>query len=283
MRHSVVAVLVVSLVGHAGMALPSVALAQPAGREMLCKEQARYPLWASASHAVVPVTVHRMKYKDSKFAYDDSKLEQDFPLARLEKLFARRGPINTIWEQAKIRLALYRVEACEYALEDFGFQPRRENEVPSPDAGEAGARLFRGVSETYNDRVLGGLDLYIWWQVRQWAAYGLPHKPDRPGAVWLDRDCLSPTFTKCCDRLLAHETGHFFNLCHSCKTVAEGAEPVKCRVCVPDNQEPPLCSTGGEREARLMRGTYDGVRLTECERGEAAARARGRQLPMSNN
>jgi hypothetical protein len=281
-RSLTVAVVVLSLAALTGLALSSVALAQPAGPQTMCREQARYPLWASASHVVVPVTVHRMKYKNNKFAYDDTKLEQDFSLAWLEKLFARRGPVNGIWEQAKIALVLYRVEVCEYALEDFAFQPRRENEVPSPDAGEAGARLFRGISETYNDRVLGGLDLYLWWQVRQWAAYGLPHKPDRPGAVWLDRDCLSPTFTKGCDRLLAHETGHFFNLCHSCKTVAEGAEPVRCRVCVPDRQEPPLCGVG-EREGRLMRGTYDGVRLTECERGEAAARARGRALPMSNN
>jgi hypothetical protein len=271
-------VMVLAVIGT-GLAPPNLSAQSPTS-DPPCSERARYALWGSGSRVVVPVTVHLMKYKNGKFAWDDTTLERDFSEPWLEKMFAARGVVNRVWSQANIRLALYRVEVCQYALEDLGFQPRRENEIFPPDAGETGARLFRRVSETYNDRVLGGLDLYLWWQVRQWAAYGLPHKPDRPGAVWLDRDCLGSTFTKGCDRLLAHEIGHFFNLCHSCKTIAEGAAPVRCRVCIPDNHEPPICTPG---QGYLMHGTFDGVDLTRCETGEAVARARERTLPMSNH
>ena len=264
--------------------LPSVAVAQPrppaaaTAAEEPCTELARYAIHGSARELVVPVSVQLMKYRGKKFPAND--IAGVFSEPQIKRLLRPSGTVGTIWAQAKIRLALYRLRLCEYTREDFHLQPTDREEIPSPDAGEAGATFFRRVNERYNDRTLRGLDVYLWWDMRAWAGYGARHRDDRPGAVWLDRDCRSPSFDGGCDRLLAHEIGHFFGLCHSCKASWDPTDPVTCRVCIPDGQEPPIC---GRSKDFIMRSTYDGKRLTTCEIAEATRRARERTLPAAHN
>jgi hypothetical protein len=254
-----------------------------------CAEIGAFPLKAAAGDVRVPVVVHYMR-NPARPQIDLSKGQGPFSPADLGQRFGDSGTFNTVWKgtTARVRLDLYRLESCPYSLRDFSYAQER-NELPSPAADPS---LFRNVLARYNGwgspasaaapkgapapaRVL---DLYIFENIEIWAGWSgaprvSPERPARLGAVWIDTDCLAGHD---CDRLFAHEVGHFFDLCHVCRSASSQDDlPTTCRFtyCSTTGSRtatPPICAVN---DARLMGPAYIGSSLLPCEVSRVAQRA----------
>lgn len=211
----------------------------------------------------IPVIAHYMK---SRFKlHKGNNVERDFPRATLKKLLAPSSRMNKIWRQAGIFFFLRRIERCSYASQDFGDQPGFAETIYSPNTDCK--RFFRRVTKCYDlaFRSRGrkpmsyGLDLYVWWNLQQAEGYGASHRHHGKGAglgaVWIDVDCLSGS----CGRTLAHEAGHFFGLCHTCRAPSDPLQHKFCGHC----RNAPKCSAKHRR--RLMRGDAKGTLLDPVE------------------
>ena len=244
------------------------------------------PLWikpvpaASDGEVVLPVIVHYMKSTGQTHRGND--VAKVFSQALLRRYFDRAQFINgTVWQQAKIRLFLHRIEACRYDPAFTGQLPKQPEEIPSPTAGTDGPEMFRRVNDAYNYQNVRGLDLYLWWEIGGRAVgyarpYHLSGGETTTGAVWVDRQCLETTeMAKQCPHLIAHEAGHFLGLCHVCKLL--GDSQTKCTSCVPAFDQLPDCSSAKAPKDAIMRSRFDGKKLVNtCEidraRDEASSR-----------
>jgi hypothetical protein len=199
----------------------------------------------------------------------------------LIKYFEESGIVNTIWRQGGVRLYLQRFEACSFKFTDFGLDGNENEEIDSPARSQEGKERFRKINAVYNATDLRTLDLYVWWGINQNSGYGdrwLDTGPLRAGAAWIDTDCLDNTHVDC-DRLLAHEIGHFLGLCHSC-VVGESIPRIECTRCLPASMRRAdgsytLKSCGAGPGTRIMRSdnlmlrspyTVGGAELNLCER-----------------
>jgi hypothetical protein len=247
-----------------------------------CTEIAAFPGKPAAGDSPVPVVVHYMQ-NPARPDIDLSRPNGPFAPSDLERRFQESGTLNAVWHAtvARIRLDLHRLETCRYSLKDFDYA-REHEEFPSPAADPS---IFRNVVVRYNGwgppargaapavgrspaRVL---DVYVFSKIEVWAGWGVPPRvdPERPvrlGAVWIDTDCLE---AQDCDRLFAHELGHFFGLCHVCRSGSSRDDAGQscpdynyCPNTVRPNTPLPTCDV---RDARLMSAAYTGSRLLPCE------------------
>lgn len=262
--------------------LPGPSAAQPSTAARPCHDLPLFPIPAADTTPIggpaavgppitVPVIVHFMKTTDARFS-SHNDLETVFKPTVITKLFKSTGTrattVNAFWSQANIRLALHRVEECDYDPMVYEQAAPVRDEVPSPMAGAFGEELFNKVNAAFNFRDVRGLDLYVWMDIMGGlAGYGASHRqssPPRVGAVWIDKGCRTSLGATRCTRLLAHEIGHFLGLCHSCESaLIPSSGP--CTVCLPDGETTaPSCA--GVPMNRLMRATWDGWRLVAtCE------------------
>jgi hypothetical protein len=225
----------------------------------------------------MPVIVHFMKTTDPRHA-DRNDLRTTFTDVVITRLFAPGGPatgtVNGVWQGANIRLVLHRVEECDYDPVAFDIEAPDREEISSPMAGAFGEQLFSRINAAFNFTVVRGLDMYLWMDIRGGlVGYGASHRstsPPRIGAIWIDKGCLTSLDAVRCTRLVAHEIGHFLGLCHSCETAMTRSGP--CSICLPPGTAtPPSCA--GLPVNFIMRGTYDGTLLTDCEIAQARATA----------
>jgi Metallo-peptidase family M12B Reprolysin-like len=222
----------------------------------------------------LPVVVHYMKSTDPRHA-PANDLRQVFSEDVLTNLFDAKDStavtVNTIWRQAKIRLALHRAEECDYNPADFEIVSGDKELTPSPMAGSFGPRMFNAISRTFNAPDVPGLDLYLWMDIKAGlVGYGASHRASdhRIGAAWVDKGCVT-TLGPRCPVLVAHEIGHFLGLCHSCENTF--TDSGTCTVCLPEGTAAaPAC---GDPENFLMRAWFDGTGLTKCEIGQARRKA----------
>jgi hypothetical protein len=220
----------------------------------------------------LPVYVRYMKSTDRRHVQAND-LERVFSEGVVLKLFGdSSASANAIWRQAKVRLSLHRVEACDYDPAAFDVESDAKEEIPSPMAGDFGQRVFRKINTAFNSAAPPGVDVYLWMDIRAGlVGYGASHRRTptaRVGAVWVDKGCVE-TLGARCTGLVAHEIGHFLGLCHSCENSL--TDSGVCTVCLPKGAKTaPVC---GSKENFLMRPWFDGTRLTECEIGQARLRA----------
>jgi hypothetical protein len=185
---------------------------------------------------VVPVVAHRMKSR--QHADDVKQAFSNAPSAahRPEVLFnlandTLEKSVNAVWAPAGILFYLHRLEDCEYSLDDFPVQPPPATAPPATTRDEVTPwpmadcqTRFRHINSTYNDPDVKGLDAYLWARLEgDVLGYAGRHKSDwpspGPGAVWIDRKCAGGgAIERSCERVLAHEIGHFLRLCHICVT-----------------------------------------------------------------
>jgi hypothetical protein len=256
----------------AGQSLPN--------RDDLCD-----PLWirrlpaAQDGEVVLPVIVHYMKSTDPR--HGDNDVTAVFRQPLLRRYFSGRSFINgTVWRQADIRLFLHRIEVCRYDPAFTGQLPNQPEEIPSPSAGSDGPELFRRVNSAYNYQIVPGLDLYVWWEIGGLVVgharpYHLSSGAATTGAVWVDTQCLNtPEMAARCERLIAHEAGHFLGLCHVCKVAGDSES--QCTACVPSFPQLPDCASSDAPRDSIMRSRYDGRTLNACEIGRAVGEARSR-------
>ena len=272
---------------------PGPSVAQPSPAERPCRDLPQFPIPAADTTPVggpaavgppiaVPVIVHFMKTTDARFS-SHNNLETVFKPTVITKLLKSTGTrattVNAFWRQANIRLALHRVEECDYDPLVYEGAAPAQDAVPSPMAGAFGEALFNKVNGAFNFRDVRGLDLYIWMDIMGGlAGYGASHRssgPQRVGAVWVDTGCRTGLGATRCTRLLAHEIGHFLGLCHSCESALVPSSGL-CTVCLPAGETTaPSCA--GVPVNRLMRATWDGWRLVAaCEIPQARAGATNR-------
>ncbi len=198
----------------------------------------------------IPVVVHYMKHRKAQFRKDVARA---FPPKKLKKLFPPGGGVNAIWKQAGIRLVLQQIEECEYALADFDFDGPEMAGIGSPLCDKEG--LLRKINGAFSSGKRA-LDLYIWWQIEpDYGGYGAAYRKEVGGAVWLTSQggCKHQ-----CEKLVAHEIGHFLGLCHSCN-----GEERECEgLCEPTHVS---CKVSGTTKNQLMRADIEGTRLTKTE------------------
>ncbi len=234
---------------------------------------------ARGDEVVLPVIVHYMKSTDP--GHGDNDVSRVFTPALLRRYFAAHGFINgTVWRRANIRLFLHRIETCRYDPAFTGQLSHQPEEIPSPDAGSDGPVLFQRVNSAYNYRDVRGLDLYLWWEIGGLVVgyarpYHLSSGASTVGAVWVDAQCLNtPEMAARCQRLIAHEAGHFLGLCHVCKVA--GDSETQCTACVPPFAQLPDCASSDAPRTAIMRSRYDGRALNACEIERAGGEARSR-------
>lgn len=281
----------------ASVALTGLGVADAAGGNgRPCRDLPRFAPSAPGAHAAVPgpagvgpritvpVSVHFMKTTDRRFA-GQNDLPQVFGPSVIAGLFAPAGSsptgVNAIWLQANLQLTLHRVEECDYDPITFEGEAPRRDQIPSPMAGIFGEQLFTKINSAFNLPGARSLDLYLWMDIKGGlTGYGASHRasgPERVGAVWVDRSCVTSLGPARCTRLVAHEIGHFLGLCHSCDTpLTRPGSP--CTVCLP-GETTPTPSCGETPPDFLMRATYEGTALTECEITQARTRADERVNP----
>jgi hypothetical protein len=253
-----------------------------------CAEVRAYPMAAAAGDVRVPVVVHYM-HNPARPQVDFSTGNGPFSPGDLEHRFGEDGEFNAIWKAtaARVRLDLYRLESCAYSLRDFGYTKER-NEAPSPAADGS---FFRDLIARYNgwgSPAAGAapkgtpapkrvLDLYVFEKIDVWAGWSvaprIPPETARLGAVWIDTDCLEG---RDCARLLAHEVGHFFTLCHVCRSASAPDDvPTTCRFdyCASAGSKAATPSVCPAADARLMGPAYRGPTLWPCEVSRVARRA----------
>lgn len=209
------------------------AAAQGLGR---CTVAARYPVSAAEARAdraetVVPVIIHMMMSdvppRDSRWPSDPRSV---WDPRKVTEFFSRTGMINKIWSQARVRVAIVRVDECPYSPVLLRPDNKADVDVATPE--EVGwEHFFDEINTRYNARDREALNLYIWIKVgiQQLAsAYGT--SPRRPtSAVWVDAFCAlgndprtpedeQKMAPETCARKIAHEIGHALTLRHLCKT-----------------------------------------------------------------
>lgn len=269
-----------------------------------CKVTDEFPLPTSPD--TVPVMITYMK--NSRQQGDD--VQTKLSKSRLTSGFESGGEFNAIWRSKGIVLALVGFRSCLYTLgPGFELNPPR-HDVPKPDAtAEVFESVFltlvrdlntRTVKSGSRDVAFKGLDLYLWWDIAGYPGFGVrprfgrQHEATgrgadepalgRPGAVWLDRECVGPPDT--CGGLLAHEVGHFLGLCHCCHGPTDnpvcinGLRPEYCPGLGRRTPQPISCGTSDVAN-RLMSATNPHVdprrrELLDCE--VAAAREGARKV-----
>lgn len=188
------------------------------------------------SLVLVPAVVRRMKSR--QHADDVKQAFSNLPAAahRPEDLFTLVNDkvgksVNAVWAPAGILFFLQRLEDCEYSLDDFPVQP-----APTPPPAASGEEVmpwpmgdcqtrFRLINAAYNSADVRGIDVYLWSKLEGAVlGYAATHKSEwpspGPGAAWIDRKCVGGALNRFCERVLAHEMGHFLSLCHICATPA---------------------------------------------------------------
>jgi hypothetical protein len=225
-------------------------------------------------HLPLPVVVHYMVKTGS-----EHDVSEKLKPRTLERIFRDGGRLTSIWGHAEIRPYLQRVERCAFSFSAFDIPSNPGEDLPNPDDGGPGQKMFYTINRHYNARDVAGVDLYIWWGIQGSGGYADFHRdsgPRRPGGVWIDKDCVG---SQNCDLLLAHEIGHFLGLCHAC-TIASPSR-VRCTRCLPSTMK----GSDGKftlarchvRSPRLMRDdnllnrepytvTERGDELSTCER-----------------
>ena len=250
------------------------AQAQPT-REDLCEPWHIAPLRAARpGEIVLPVIVHHMK--STKHS---NKIWNVFTERIVTAYFRGEGTIRTIWRPAGVQLFLHRIERCQYDPVTMTGQSRNQpEELPDPTAGADGPTMFRRVGDFYNYDRVRGLDLYLWWEIGgRFIGYARPYELSdgtrTTGGVWVDRQCVqSEEAAPKCERLIAHEIGHFLGLCHRCRVTGDAATP--CTACV--GHRIPDCSSRRAEPLFIMRSRFDGTKLDGCEIERATAQARDR-------
>lgn len=236
-----------------------------------------------------PVIVHYMQHED--YPEDDPSDPEVGGLSRetLKSYFAPNGKFNEIWapnasRPKGVQFVLVGIETCTYRLKRLNRNYTERESMPSPNADPGlPSRVFRAFNtRTYQagneSKPFHGLDLYVWWDIRDsTAGYGAAprlrqsasgsFRLQRRGGVWLDRDCLMEPDQDACARLFGHEAGHFFGLCHVCAmfTSPETAGPncsTTCPTAVPPGQNLPTCASG---ETRVMAANWNGKDVQQCE------------------
>jgi hypothetical protein len=266
------------LVAVAALSLvfPASRAAQGATRDDLCEAQYIAHLPASTTDEIVlPVIVHYMKSTLHK-----NEVWKTFTQRTVTGYFKQNGTIDKIWRQAGIRLFLHRIEHCAYDPVAMTGQVRGQpEEVPDPVNSQPA--LFDRVVQFYNHRAVPGLDLYLWWElgglvVGYSVPYHLSDGSTRTGAVWVDTQCVrTREMAARCERLVAHEIGHFLGLCHRCRV---DRDPVTgCTSCSGPQDRIPNCASRDAPDS-IMRSRFDGTKLDTCEirrsTGEAQDRIR---------
>jgi len=189
----------------------------------------------SPSLTSFPVIAHYMLHEPSGKKPDGP---DGFSQQRLKTFFAADGAFNKVWAAKGIRFVLVGLNTCKYKRTSFPALQRFSEQVqmPDPTSLQSMRTLFGQVGDIYNarDYKVGGatrpflgLDLYLWVRIDGAQGYALSGNTARPGAVWLDKECLGGGDHEC-ERLFAHEAGHFFGLCHVCTLLRAETNPTAC-------------------------------------------------------
>jgi hypothetical protein len=110
-----------------------------------------------------------------------------------------------------------------------------------------------------------GLDLYLWWNIQD-SGKGFATRWRRGdggrGAAWMDRDCLTENN---CERVFAHEAGHFLGLCHVCAPEASPERAKSWCQCGLANHPLPTCPDAPPKA--VMHPSASGTDFSPCEKG----------------
>jgi hypothetical protein len=221
----------------------------------------------------IPVVVHYMQH----LAFPSHSVQKVLNRADVDRALGPDGLFNRVWAPAaQLRMRLHEVQEHQYRLADFGYTTEFEY-VPHP---ESDRRLYQDlVSRFANARyqtahgsgavagVRRPLDVFLFWKIDVYAGYAVPprvppQQGPRPGAVWLDTDCLGD---EQCTRLFAHEVGHYLGLRHPCR---------RPMTAVTDGRGENLPACGDADADRLMGPGWEGSRLVDSELRQARDRAK---------
>jgi hypothetical protein len=242
----------------------------------LCQTLFEEPAPGSPGRGNFPVVVHVMQ-NTALTGRNVLNPNTGFPAEKIRKGFDPDGLFNRIWkdERTGIRFTVVRIESCRYKLADFpgGFSDTPDTDVPSPESIN-GLDLFKRIVARHNAKtyLVGGtktpfvgLDLYLWWEIQDGTGAGFStrqgHGHGGPGAAWMDRECLKHPST--CDRVFAHEAGHFLGLCHLCAP-EDSHERTNSRCqCGLAGHALPTCPDAAPKD--VMHPAANGTKFSACE------------------
>lgn len=218
-----------------------------------------------------------------------------YPPTTVQGYFAPTGLFNQIWSAQGITFVLVGIETCTFNLPSLDPALPNDRRFPSPELRrDLPLAVFKRYNATHyqvgsGTRPFKGLDLYIFWSIRDAAGYatspkfktvsGTTQAVQTAGGAFLDGDCQNAGSDGSgppgdgCRREFSHEAGHFFSLCHCCST---GLTPISqtgtcttqyCPDVVTAGTSLPDCNptSGPSLASRLMATNWLHDQLTACE------------------